>query len=81
MSKGLKNLFEYQKFEQNSHLADMIRDTESRYDMTELSDNDLEMVTAARGSHSEHRFVDAKAIITSASISLQLDQDHNNKRH
>lgn len=47
MSNKLKSLFEYQKFEQNPKLAEMIEDTESRYGILALSDENLYMVAAA----------------------------------
>jgi hypothetical protein len=52
MSKNLKHLFDFQKFEGNSRLASMIAETESRYGVgmtrnMELSDDDLELVSAA----------------------------------
>lgn len=48
MEHTLKKLFDFQKFEGNSRLAAMLADTESRY--AGLSDDDLEMVSAA-GEH------------------------------
>lgn len=47
MNNKLKSLFEYQKFEQNPKLAEMIEDTESRYGFSALSDENLNMVAAA----------------------------------
>ena len=51
MSKTLKRLFDFQKFEGNSALEAMIRDTETRYGlrggMQELSDDDLMFLNAA----------------------------------
>ena len=46
MEKKLKKLFDYQRFEKNEKLEKLIRDTESRY-ATELSDDDLSLVSAA----------------------------------
>lgn len=46
MENKLKSLFEYQKFENNSRLAKLIRETESRYG-TELSEDELSMISAA----------------------------------
>ena len=46
MENKLKKLFEYQKFEQNERLAKLIAETEARQ-AAEISDDDLEMVTAA----------------------------------
>ena len=45
MSKNLKHLFDFQKFEGNSRLSSMIAETESRYGVgmshnLELSDDD-----------------------------------------
>lgn len=51
MSKTLKRLFDFQKFEGNSALEAMIKDTETRYGlrggMQELSDDDLMFLNAA----------------------------------
>ena len=52
MSKNLKHLFDFQKFEGNSRLSSMIAETERRYGVgtnygLELSDDDLELVSAA----------------------------------
>ena len=52
MSKNLKHLFDFQKFEGNSRLSSMIAETESRYGVgtnygLELSEDDLELVSAA----------------------------------
>lgn len=46
MKTMLKKLFDYQKFQNNSRLAAMIADAESRYDST-LSDDELSLVSAA----------------------------------
>lgn len=46
MEKTLKSLFEYQKFEQNKELAQMIAKTESKYEAA-LSDEELDMINAA----------------------------------
>ncbi|MBR4169164.1 MAG: hypothetical protein IKR47_05505 [Lachnospiraceae bacterium] len=46
MENKLKQLFEYQKFEQNPELNKVIRETEMRYP-EELSEDELEMVAAA----------------------------------
>ena len=43
----LSQAFDFQKFQQNPKLAGVIRDVESRYDKAALSDDDLEMVSAA----------------------------------
>ena len=42
----LETLFDFQKFEHNTKLDQMIRETENRYG-TELSDDDLSFVSAA----------------------------------
>ena len=44
--KKLRLIFEYQRFENNSRLARIISETENRYG-TELSDSDLEFISAA----------------------------------
>lgn len=46
MEKKLKQLFEYQQFEQNEKLEKLIQETENRY-AVELSDDDLARVNAA----------------------------------
>lgn len=43
---NLEKLFDFQKFENNSRLAKLIAETESRYSKA-LSDDDLDMVNAA----------------------------------
>ncbi len=50
MENRLKQLFEYQKFEQNPNLEKVIRETEMRYP-EELSEDELEMVSAAGIQH------------------------------
>ena len=47
MEKTLKRLFDYQRFADNKRIADMIADTESRYNAVPLSDDMLELVSAA----------------------------------
>ena len=47
MEKALKRLFDYQRFADNKRRADMIADTESRYNAVPLSDDMLELVSAA----------------------------------
>lgn len=42
----LKRLFEYQRFENNTRLAELIGETEGRY-AAELDDDELYMVSAA----------------------------------
>ena len=46
MERKLRQLFDYQKFENNAALAAIIADTESRMNR-ELSDDDLSFVAAA----------------------------------
>lgn len=46
MENRLNKLFEFQKFENNSRLAKLIQETESRYGSA-LSDDDLDIVSAA----------------------------------
>ena len=43
----LSQAFDFQKFQQNPKLAGITRDVESRYDKAALSDDDLELVSAA----------------------------------
>ena len=43
----LSQAFDFQKFQQNPRLADVISDVESRYTKVALSDDDLELVSAA----------------------------------
>lgn len=50
MSNRLKNLFEYQKFEQNPRLASLIAETESRCMGSRIDEEDLDMVMAAQGN-------------------------------
>jgi hypothetical protein len=48
MEKKLSRLFDFQKFAENSELADIIADVDSRYPKAqELSDDDLFNVAAA----------------------------------
>ncbi len=47
MEKKLKKLFDYQKFEKNPRLEKLIGESEARYKAAELSDENLEMVSAA----------------------------------
>ena len=46
LENKLKKLFDYQHFENNSRLAELISETENRY-AVELSDEELFMVSAA----------------------------------
>ena len=45
--KKLSQAFDFQKFRQNPKLAAITRDVENRYDKAALSDDDLELVSAA----------------------------------
>ncbi|MBQ7581322.1 MAG: hypothetical protein IJU25_00725 [Lachnospiraceae bacterium] len=54
MENRLKQLFEYQKFEQNPKLEKVIRATETRFP-EELSDDELEMVSAAGTRGLQHK--------------------------
>jgi len=47
MERMLSRLFDYQRFANNKRIADMIADTESRYNNALLSDDMLELVSAA----------------------------------
>ena len=47
MERMLSRLFDYQRFANNKRIADMITDTESRYNAVPLSDDMLELVSAA----------------------------------
>ena len=47
MEKKLMQLFDYQRFEGNSDLQQMIDSVHARYAARELNLNDLEMVSAA----------------------------------
>ena len=55
MEKALKRLFDYQRFADNKRIADMIADTESRYNAVPLSDDMLELVSAAGESDIQGR--------------------------
>ncbi len=43
----LSQAFDFQKFQRNPRLADVIHETEGRYEKAALSDDDLELVSAA----------------------------------
>ena len=43
----LSQAFDFQKFQQNPRLAAITRDVESRYERADLSDDDLDLVSAA----------------------------------
>ena len=45
--KKLSHAFDFQKFQQNPKLAGIVRETEGRYAKAALSDDDLELVSAA----------------------------------
>ena len=45
--KKLSQAFDFQKFQHNPRLDDINRDVESRYGKAALSDDDLELVSAA----------------------------------
>ena len=47
MERMLSRLFDYQRFANNKRIADMIADTESRYNNALLPDDMLELVSAA----------------------------------
>ena len=47
MERKLKNLFDFQKFEGNSDLQQIIDSTHSRYAVKELSLDEMEWVAAA----------------------------------
>lgn len=51
MENKLKSLFEFQKFEKNEHLDRLIQESLSRYEKTELSEDDLFLVNAAGPSN------------------------------
>lgn len=50
--KKLKGLFDYQTFRRSRRLEAIIADTERRYGESELSDEDLSLVSAAGGVQS-----------------------------
>ena len=45
--RKLSQAFDFQKFQQNPKLADIVRETEGRYTKAALSDDDLGLVSAA----------------------------------
>lgn len=56
---SLKKLFDYQKYEHNDKLDDLIHQTESRYsnsNIIQLGDDDLEMVAAGTKIAIEYRY-------------------------
>lgn len=55
MESSLKQLFDFQRFQNNDRLARMISETESRY-IKELNDEDLSFVSAAGEEYfAQHR--------------------------
>ena len=49
MEKKLRQMMDYQRFENNPALSKIISDAESRFAAMELSDDDLSFVNAAGG--------------------------------
>ncbi|MCQ2081227.1 MAG: hypothetical protein MJZ11_06170 [Lachnospiraceae bacterium] len=47
MDEKLKQLFDFQKFENNAKLSKIIKETEDRYDVEELDEDDLLNISAA----------------------------------
>ena len=47
MEKRLKQLFDFQDFEENARLRAVIQSVKARYGIQELSEDDLERVAAA----------------------------------
>ena len=47
MEKLLTSLFDYQRFEKNPSLQSIIDEVEGRYSVTEVTDDELEMLAAA----------------------------------
>lgn len=47
METKLNTLFEYQRFERNSHLQNLIEKTLNEYENRELSEDELALVNAA----------------------------------
>ena len=54
MKNEIKKLFDYQRFENNARLADIISQTESRYKKA-LSDEELFLVNAAGELNTENK--------------------------
>ena len=54
MENEIKKLFDYQRFENNARLADIISQTESRYKKA-LSDEELFLVNAAGEINTENK--------------------------
>lgn len=61
MENKIKALFEFQKFSGNKRLDAMINDTESRY-RNELSDDEVEIVSAAGSGYLKSRFPKKKTL-------------------
>jgi len=51
MERILKNLFDYQRYQPNAQLGKLIEETRSRYSL--VSDDDLELVSAAGDIYAE----------------------------
>ena len=47
----LSTLFDYQRFEKNPELQKLIDDVENKYSVTKLSDDELELLSAAGDIH------------------------------
>lgn len=45
--KLLTNLFDFQRFERNPELQSMIAEVEQKYSVTEMSDDELDLLAAA----------------------------------
>ena len=61
MDNKIKALFEFQRFSGNKRLDAMINDTESRY-RNEISDDELESVSAAGSGFPKNRFPKKKSL-------------------
>lgn len=61
MENKIKALFEFQKFSGNKRLEAMINDAESRY-RNELSDEEVEIVSAAGGGLAKNIFPKKKTL-------------------
>lgn len=61
MENKIKALFEFQKFSGNKRLEAMINDAESRY-RNELSDDEVEIVSAAGSGLEKNRFPKKKTL-------------------
>ena len=47
MEKLLTNLFDFQRFERNPELQSMIAEVEQKYGVTEMTDDELDLLAAA----------------------------------